>query len=273
MSALMKEMKVDIVFHAAAYKHVPLMETAPAESAYNNIIGTYNLVRASLEAGVKRFVMVSTDKAVNPTNVMGVTKRIAEQLVQSYNGGYTTRFMIVRFGNVMGSSGSVIPIFKKQISAGGPVTVTHPEMERFFMTIPEAVQLILQAGSMGRGGEVFVLDMGTPISIFTLAEKLIVLSGKKPHVDIEIAYTGLRPGEKMCEELFCRYEREIQTAHSQIRVAVCECRERAYMEAQVEEIQRLVENRDIEALMDKFKELVPEYSPMSTPAADGPEAI
>ena len=259
MRVLMEKTRVDMVFHAAAYKHVPLMEGVPIESAYNNILGTDNVVRAAVETGVKRFVMISTDKAVNPVNVMGVTKRIAEMVVQSRNGSNGTRFMIVRFGNVLGSVGSVVPLFKKQILAGGPVTVTDPNIERYFMTIPEAVQLILQAGSMGRGGEIFVLDMGKPVRILRLAENLITLSGKRPYRDVDITITGLRPGEKMYEELFNRWEAEIPTAHPQIRVARSESVDRRFMEAEIEHIRRLVADRQEEALVQKFRELVPQY--------------
>jgi FlaA1/EpsC-like NDP-sugar epimerase len=259
MRSLMEKTGVDMVFHAAAYKHVPIMERVPVESAYNNILGTYNLAQAAVDTGVRRFVMISTDKAVNPTNVMGVTKRIAEMAVQSRNGFTGTRFMVVRFGNVLGSSGSVVPLFKKQILAGGPVTVTDPNIERFFMTIPEAVQLILQAGSMGQGGEIFVLDMGRPVKILRLAENLITLSGKKPYRDVEISFTGLRPGEKMYEELFNLGEEELPTAHPQIRVARSEHVDMTFMEAQIAEIRRLLAEREEEALIAKFRELVPQY--------------
>jgi len=257
--ALMTDMQVDTVFHAAAYKHVPLMESASVECAHNNILGTYNLAQASLDAGVKRFVMISTDKAVNPTNVMGVNKRIAEMAVQSYNGYNKTKFMTVRFGNVLGSAGSVTPLFRKQIAEGGPVTVTHPEIERFFMTIPEAVQLILQAGSMGDGGEIFVLEMGKPVKVLHLAEKLITLSGKRPYQDIEIIFTGLRPGEKMYEELLNHGEKLIATTHDQIMAARSQPFDVKFIKTQVEEIRRLVRYRDDKALREKFKELVPEY--------------
>jgi FlaA1/EpsC-like NDP-sugar epimerase len=259
LRVLIKDMQVDMVFHAAAYKHVPLMEVAPVESAYNNILGTHNLAQAALEAGVQKFVMVSTDKAVNPTNVMGMSKRIAEMVVQSYNGYGQTKFMTVRFGNVLGSAGSVTPLFKRQISQRGPVTVTHPQIERFFMTISEAVQLVLQAGSMGNGGEIFVLEMGKPVKILHLAEKLITLSGKRPYDDIDIEFTGLRPGEKMYEELFRRDEKQIATDHSQIRVALSQAPDKSFMRDQIEEIRRIIQNRDETALRSKFKELVPEY--------------
>ena len=272
MRVLMEKTRVDMVFHAAAYKHVPLMEGVPIESAYNNILGTDNVVRAAVETGVKRFVMISTDKAVNPVNVMGVTKRIAEMVVQSRNGSNGTRFMIVRFGNVLGSVGSVVPLFKKQILAGGPVTVTDPNIERYFMTIPEAVQLILQAGSMGRGGEIFVLDMGKPVRILRLAENLITLSGKRPYRDVDITITGLRPGEKMYEELFNRWEAEIPTAHPQIRVARSESVDRRFMEAEIEHIRRLVADRQEEALVQKFRELVPQYGKLKAENCARPDA-
>jgi FlaA1/EpsC-like NDP-sugar epimerase len=258
LKALMLEHKVDVVFHAAAYKHVPLMEPVPIESAYNNIEGTYNTVQAAIAAGVQRFVMISTDKAVNPTNVMGVTKRIAEMIVQSVSGG-GTRFMTVRFGNVLGSAGSVIPIFKKQIRNGDAITVTHPEIERFFMTIPEAVQLVLQAGCMGEGGEIYVLDMGQPVRILHLAEKLIALSGKKPYEDIDIVFTGLRPGEKMYEELFNDHEHLHPTPHSRIRAAVSSPVERATIERRIMQIRELVRSKNQSALLEVFRELVPGY--------------
>ena len=259
LTRLMHIRSVEIVFHAAAYKHVPLMEAAPVESAYNNILGTYNAARAAMEAKVQRFVMISTDKAVNPTNIMGVCKRIAEKIVQSFNGFSSTKFITVRFGNVLGSAGSVVPVFRNQIKQGGPLTVTHPEIERFFMTIPEAVQLVLQACAMGNGGEIFVLDMGKPVKILHLAEKLITLSGKRPHQDVEIVFTGLRPGEKMYEELFDQEEKQIPTHHEQIRIAISEPLSVDFMKSQIEEIKTMVLRRGDQALMRKFKELVPEY--------------
>lgn len=209
----------DVVFHAAAHKHVPLMEANPEEALTNNVFGTKNVARAADKHGAKRFVMISTDKAVHPASVMGMSKRVAEMVVQSIGATSKTKFMAVRFGNVLGSRGSVVPTFRMQIAGGGPVTVTHPDMTRYFMTIPEAVQLVIQAGAMGKGGEVFVLDMGEPIKITQLAEEIIRLSGKEPGLDIQIAYTGVRPGEKLFEEILTTEEVAAATKHKKIFTA------------------------------------------------------
>ncbi len=208
----------EIVFHAAAHKHVPLMEDSPGEAIKNNVFGTYNTALCAQKYGARRFVMISTDKAVNPTNVMGATKRMCEMIIESFKGSSETDFVAVRFGNVLGSNGSVIPRFKKQIAAGGPVTVTDPEITRFFMTIPEAAQLVLQAAAYAKGGEIFVLDMGNPVRIYDLAQKMIHLSGLRPDVDVPIRITGLRPGEKLYEELMMQEEGLQKTAHSKIFV-------------------------------------------------------
>ena len=208
----------DIIYHAAAHKHVPLMEDSPNEAVKNNVVGTWKIVQAADKYKVKRFVMISTDKAVNPTSVMGATKRICEMIIQTYNKHSETEYVAVRFGNVLGSNGSVIPLFKQQIAEGGPVTVTHPDIIRYFMTIPEAVSLVLQAGAYAKGGEIFILDMGEPVKILDLAKNLILLSGHKPNEDIQIVFTGLRPGEKLYEEMLMKEEGMQETANKLIHI-------------------------------------------------------
>ncbi len=252
MSYLFRRYKFDMVLHAAAHKHVPLMEENVFEVVKNNVFGTKNTIECCIENGVKKFVLISTDKAVNPTNVMGATKRIAELLVQRYNGEGGCEMAAVRFGNVLGSNGSVIPIFKKQIEAGGPVTVTHRDIKRYFMTIPEAVSLVLKCGTFARGGEVFVLDMGKPVSIYELAENTIALAGLRPGRDIEIKITGLRPGEKLYEELYLDTESLLKTEHEKIFVVHAESLPEKTDE-DIEELSRLLETDSGEvALRDKI---------------------
>jgi FlaA1/EpsC-like NDP-sugar epimerase len=251
----------DLVFHAAAHKHVPLMELNPKEAIRNNIVGTRVVAEAALKTGVDRFILISTDKAVNPSSVMGVTKRIAEHLVQGFSHKGLTKFTVVRFGNVLGSNGSVVPLFADQIRKGGPVTVTDPEIKRFFMTIPEAVQLVLQSSLMGQGGDVFVLDMGEQIKVADLARNMIVLSGLVPGKDIEIAYTGLRPGEKLYEELFEASEQVESTSHPKINRAVGGPVPVGDLDRWIEGLQVSLPGSDEEELLQDLKRLVPSFHP------------
>lgn len=258
IKAIMDYFEPQVVFHAAAHKHVPLMEYQPAEAVRNNILGTKVVADEAAAHNVETFVMISTDKAVNPTSVMGCTKRVAEMYVQSMNKNSGTRFVAVRFGNVLGSRGSVIPLFKKQIAKGGPVTVTHPDMKRYFMTIPEASQLVLQAGAMAKGGEVFVLDMGEPVRIYDLAKDLITLSGLIPDKDIEIKITGLRPGEKLFEELLSAEDGTEKTTHKKIFTARIKEIDKAGLD---KEISKILEITDGEKVVAALQKIVPTYTP------------
>jgi FlaA1/EpsC-like NDP-sugar epimerase len=257
---VLSQYRPKVVYHAAAYKHVPLMETHVFEAVENNVFGTYNLAEASAAHGVEDFVLISSDKAVRPANVMGSTKRIAELVLLALQNG-RTRFVAVRFGNVLGSNGSVIPIFKKQIAAGGPVTVTHPEMRRFFMTIPEACQLVLQASAIAKGGQICVLDMGQPVKIVDLARNLILLSGLKPDKDIRIEFTGMRPGEKLYEELSTLLENTVASGHEKIRIFVGNGAPECELDQWLNSLRDICEARDLGRLALALKELVPDYSP------------
>jgi FlaA1/EpsC-like NDP-sugar epimerase len=261
MGSIMRTHKPSIIFHAAAYKHVPLMEKNPYEAIKINILGTRNIAELAAENGVDKFVMVSTDKAVNPTNVMGATKRFAEMYTQSMNQleGVHTKFIATRFGNVLGSNGSVIPLFKKQIERGGPITVTHPEITRYFMTIPEACELVLEAATMGGGGEVFVFDMGESVKIINLAKKMITLRGLRVDRDIEIKFTGLRPGEKLYEELLNNNENTLPTHHPKILKATLNTPSYSFMEIQASDLERILHEGDNNDLVAKIKDVIPEY--------------
>jgi FlaA1/EpsC-like NDP-sugar epimerase len=254
-----KSFQPQIVFHAAAYKHVPMMENNPSESIFTNILGTKNTADLANEFKVERFVFVSTDKAVNPTNVMGASKRIAEIYIQSLGKKSQTKFITTRFGNVLGSNGSVIPRFKKQIEEGGPITITHPDITRYFMTIPEASQLVLEAGSIGKGGEIFVFNMGKSVKILDLARKMILLSGLKENRDIKIIFTGLRPGEKLFEELLADAENTLPTHHDQILIG--KVREYDYEEVKniINELIKLFNTQNNELIVQRMKDLVPEF--------------
>jgi len=259
MENVFKTFRPEIVFHAAAYKHVPMMENNPSESVYTNVLGSKILADLSFTYNVEKFVMISTDKAVNPTNVMGASKRIAEIYIQSLNKKAKTKYITTRFGNVLGSNGSVIPRFRQQIETGGPVTITHPDITRFFMTIPEACQLVLEAGAMGNGGEIFIFDMGKSVKIIDLAKKMIKLSGLILDKDISIVYTGLRPGEKLYEELLANEENTIPTHHKQIMIAQVKEYDFETVSSGINELIGLFNDQDNNALVKKMKLLVPEF--------------
>ncbi len=263
LNQVFKKFRPQVVFHAAAYKHVPLQELYPWEAVRNNVLGTRNLIQIALgeKHSIERFVLVSTDKAVHPTSVMGATKRIAEKLTLSANNRSKSQFMAVRFGNVLGSSGSVVPIFQNQIARGGPVTVTHPEITRYFMSIPEAAQLILEAGAMGEGGETFILDMGKPVRIAELARELIHLHGYEPDLDIDIQYIGLRPGEKLHEELITKSEGIVKTGHEKILVLWGDGHNWDVLQHQIEVLLEIARTYDSVKIKLKLQEIVPEYTP------------
>ena len=260
INGIMEKYRPDIVYHAAAHKHVPLMEDSPNEAIKNNVFGTYKTACAADKYGVKRFILISTDKAVNPTNIMGASKRLCEMVIQTLNNRSETEFVAVRFGNVLGSNGSVIPLFKKQIEAGGPVTVTHPEIIRYFMTIPEAVSLVLQAGAQAKGGEIFVLDMGEPVKIADLAYNMIKLSGFIPNEDIQIEYTGLRPGEKLYEELLMSEEGLQSTENKLIHIGKPIDFDEELFLKNLQELKKLAE-QDTDRIREKVKEMVTTYHP------------
>lgn len=259
MENVFRTFQPQIVFHAAAYKHVPMMENNPSESVLTNVLGTKILADLSIEYKVEKFVMISTDKAVNPTNVMGASKRVAEIYAQSLNKRSSTKFITTRFGNVLGSNGSVIPRFRHQIETGGPVTITHPEITRYFMTIPEACQLVLEAGAMGKGGEIFIFDMGESVKIVDLATKMIKLSGLTLDKDIRITYTGLRPGEKLYEELLADHENTLPTHHKQIMVAKVKEYDFETISVSIDELINLFDKQDNHSIVKKMKQLVPEF--------------
>lgn len=265
--------KPDVVFHAAAHKHVPLMEHNPEEAVKNNVFGTKKLAEIADEYNVNRFVLISTDKAVNPTNVMGATKRIAEMIIENFNKTSSTNFIAVRFGNVLGSKGSVIPLFKKQIADGGPVTVTHQDVMRYFMTIPEAAQLVIQAGSLGKGGEVFVLDMGEPIKILDLAKDLIDLSGLKIGKDIDIEITGLRPGEKLFEELLNKDETNIATEHERIFITKLKSVNHVKLNESLKKLEKMIYLGEKKAIIRVLEKLVDTYKPCNNKQSENIKKI
>jgi FlaA1/EpsC-like NDP-sugar epimerase len=267
VNRLFKANRPDVIFHAAAYKHVPILEGQLREAVQNNVLGTWTVASLASQSGCQAFVLISTDKAVNPANIMGASKRAAEICCQYFHGASSTRYLVVRFGNVLGSAGSVIPLFQQQIARGGPVTVTDPEVTRYFMTTAEAAQLILQASVIGEGGEIFVLDMGEPVKISYLARQLILLSGKKPDDDIEIVYTGLRPGEKHYEELFHREETLVETGHPKLLLARSRAVEKEIVERAVPTLRQAAVDTDDAKMKAILRTLVPEHAPATQSGA------
>jgi FlaA1/EpsC-like NDP-sugar epimerase len=270
MRSIFSQYKPDMVYHAAAYKHVPMMENNPSQAIFTNIMGTKNLADLSVEFEVKKFVMVSTDKAVNPSNVMGASKRIAEKYVQSLHNQLLrsnrlkTRFITTRFGNVLGSNGSVVPLFTKQIEQGGPITITHPDIIRYFMTIPEACQLVLEAGTMGNGGEIFIFDMGKPVKILDLANKMIKLAGLTPEKDIKVQFTGLRPGEKLYEELLNDTSKTLPTYHEKITIFQDQIEDFNYINGNIHELINLGNSYSNNDMVRKMKAILPEFKSMNS---------
>ncbi len=267
IDAVMRNLKPHVVFHAAAYKHVPMVEMNPAESVVNNVFGTRIVADSAIEHQVDSFVLISTDKTVNPTNVMGATKRVAELYCQNKSENSGTQFVTTRFGNVLATAGSVVPLFREQIEKGGPVTVTHADVTRYFMTMDEAASLILQAGAMGKGNEIYVLDMGEPIRIQDLAEKMIRLSGMQPHIDVKIEYTGLRPGEKLHEELFYKTEELKGTPHPQLMLASGYVVEWEWLQQEMEQLRIAAEAADGKLIISVLKTLIPEFEPAASRSA------
>jgi FlaA1/EpsC-like NDP-sugar epimerase len=259
MTRIFEKHHIDIIYHAAAYKHVPMMESNPVEAIHNNVVGTRTVADLAVKYNVGKFIMISTDKAVNPTNIMGTSKRIAELYCQALDNVSNTSFITTRFGNVLGSNGSAIPLFKKQIDQGGPVTVTHPEVTRFFMTIPEACQLVLEASAMGKGGEVFIFDMGKSIKIADVARNMIRLSGLEVGKDIEIKYTGLRPGEKLYEELLCTTENTLPTYHPKIMIAKVISMDFDSVSNCINQFEKLIKNQNNLEIVKLMKKMVPEF--------------
>ena len=271
MNNVFKKYRPEVVYHAAAYKHVPLMEENPSQAIFVNVLGTKNLADLACEYDVDSFVMVSTDKAVNPSNVMGASKRIAEKYVQALHnnmiklqGTCSTKFITTRFGNVLGSNGSVVPLFTKQIENGGPITLTHPDIIRYFMTIPEACQLVLEAGSMGKGGEIYIFDMGKPVKIIDLAKKMIRLAGFVPDKDIEIKIVGLRPGEKLYEELLNDTSKTLPTHHEKIMIAQEEYDDFIYLQSRIGDLITTSERYRNDDIVSQMKAIVPEFISMNS---------